>query len=87
MKKVIFQMSVSLDGYIEGPHHEIGSMVSTPLPSPMAEAPKALPACGHITARTFMRRMYAIRMATSSLRFAAAIRNERRGDADQRIFF
>jgi dihydrofolate reductase len=23
MKKVIFQMSVSLDGYIEGPHHEI----------------------------------------------------------------
>jgi dihydrofolate reductase len=23
MKKVIFQMSVSLDGYVEGPHHEI----------------------------------------------------------------
>jgi dihydrofolate reductase len=23
MKKVIFQMSVSLDGYIEGPNHEI----------------------------------------------------------------
>ena len=23
MKKVIFQMSVSVDGYIEGPHHEI----------------------------------------------------------------
>lgn len=24
MKKIIFQMSVSLDGYIEGPNHEIG---------------------------------------------------------------
>jgi hypothetical protein len=23
MKKVIFQMSVSVDGYIEGPHREI----------------------------------------------------------------
>ena len=26
MKKVIFQMSVSVDGYIEGPHLELGLM-------------------------------------------------------------
>jgi len=42
-----------------------------PLPSPMAEVPKELPACDYITVRTFMRRMCAIWMATSSLLFAA----------------